>query len=245
MTNTEARANGSVRVWDLPTRLFHWLLVAAIAVAFLSSDEDSALTPWHQAAGWAAALLIAFRLVWGFLGGEHARFADFLRPGRLRAHLKGLMAGRPEAEVGHNPLGGLAILGLLGLVAATVVTGALVLQGGEDELHEVVAYGLLALVGVHVAAVLVMSLASRENLVRAMVTGRKPAARHAGARDARPAPFIAFPLAALAIAATAYGVTRIDPNAFTPHARTAAGEASAGAQAAEHGEAGEREAGDD
>lgn len=245
MTNTEPRANGSVRVWDLPTRLFHWLLVAAIAVAFLSSDEDSALTAWHQAAGWIAALLIAFRLVWGLVGGEHARFADFLKPGRIGAHLKRLLAGKPEGEVGHNPLGGLAIVGILALVVATVATGVAVLQGGEDELHEVVAYGLLALVGVHVAAVVAMSLISRENLVRAMVTGRKPAARHAGARDARPAPFIAFPLAALAIAATAYGATRIDPKAFTPHARAEAGEPSEGAQAAEHREAGEHEAGED
>ena len=228
--------DAGVRVWDLPTRLFHWLLVAAIALAFLSSDEDSALTAWHQAAGWIAAVLIAFRIVWGLVGGEHARFADFLKPARLGAHLKGLFAGKAEAELGHNPMGALAILGILALVVATVVTGVSVLQGGEDELHEVVAYGLLALVGVHVLAVIAMSLMSRENLVRAMVTGRKPAARHPGARDARPAPFIAFPLAALAIVASAYGVTRIDPKAFGPHAR---------AEAGEHAQAGEREAGED
>lgn len=241
MSKIDRPADAGVRVWDLPTRLFHWTLVAAIVLAFLSSEEDSALYPWHQAAGWTAALLIAFRLVWGFVGGEHARFTDFLRPGRLGAHLKGLFAGKPEAEVGHNPLGGLAILAILALVAATVVTGIQVLQGGEDELHEVIAYGLLALAGVHVVAVVAMSLMSRENLVRAMVTGRKPAARHPGARDARPAPFIALPLAALAIAATAYGATRIDPKAFAPHIRAEAGEQGEAAPATQRAEAGEHD----
>ncbi|MFC3069058.1 cytochrome b/b6 domain-containing protein [Phenylobacterium soli] len=235
--NPSASEPRSVRVWDLPTRLFHWLLVAAIAVAFLSSEDDSALSAWHQTAGWIAAALIAFRLVWGLVGGEHARFTDFLRPTRIAEHLKGLAGGRREPELGHNPLGGIAILAILGLVAGTVATGVLTLQGGEDELHEVIAYGLLALVGVHVVAVIAMSLIGRENLVRAMVTGAKPTARHPGARDARPAPLVALPLAALAVAAVAYGATRIDPKAFTPHAAAAeAGEQGEQAEAAEAGE---------
>lgn len=224
----------NLRVWDLPTRLFHWLLVLAVALAFLSSDEDGALGAWHQAAGWAAALLIAFRLVWGFVGGEHARFADFLRPGRIAAHLRAVFGGRTQPELGHNPLGAVAIVAILALVAGAVITGVQMLKGGgEEELHEVVAYGLLALVGAHVAAVVVMSIASRENLVRAMVTGVKPAGRHPGCADARPAPAFALPLAALAAAAVAYGATRIDPQAFTPHPRAAAGS---------HAKAGEREA---
>ena len=217
-----------VRVWDAPTRIFHWLLVAAIAVAFLSSEDDSALSAWHQTAGWIAGLLIVFRLVWGFVGGEHARFAAFLHPGRIGAHVRSLFRGRVQPEVGHNPLGAAAIVALLALVAATVITGILLIRGGEDELHEAIAYGLLALVAVHVVAVAVMSLMGRENLARAMVSGSKPAARHPGARDARPAPALALPLAALAVAAAAYGATRIDPQAFRPHT---------GAEAGEHGEA--------
>lgn len=235
-----------LRVWDLPTRIFHWLLVGAVALAFLSSEEDSALAVWHQAAGWTAAMLILFRLVWGFVGGEHARFADFLRPGRLAAHLRGLLGGRPSPELGHNPLGGIAIVALLGLTAGVIVSGFLTLRGGEDDLHEAVGYGLLALIGVHVVAVAAMSLIGRENLVRAMVTGRKPADRHAGARDAHSAPAFALPLAALAVAVGAYGVTQIDPQAFAPHGRMeardfAAHNAGGAAERHERGEAEEDE----
>lgn len=132
-------------------------------------------------------------------------------------------------------MGGLAIVGLLVLVAATVATGALVTQGGEDELHEAVAYSLLALIGLHVAAVVTISLATRENLIAAMVTGRKSAAQHPGATDAKPAPAAGFILAAVVVAATAYGITRFDPGAFGPHAAAEAGEAHEG------GEAGDRD----
>lgn len=221
-------ATSSIRVWDAPTRAFHWLLAASVAVAFLSSEEDGALSDWHQAAGWAAAVLIVFRLVWGLVGGEHARFADFLKPGRIMAHVRSTLGGRAEAELGHNPLGGLAVVALLGLVGLTVASGALLLGGGEEDLHEAVAYGLLAMVGVHVAAVVAMSFMSRENLVRAMVTGRKPAVRHPGGRDARPAPAFALPLAALAAAVAVFGITRFDAQAFQPHARGEAQEAERG-----------------
>ena len=76
-----------VKVWDLPLRLFHWLLVAAIAIAFLSAEEGSPLNQWHVLAGWVAGVLILFRLAWGFVGGEHSRFSDFIRPSRIAHHL--------------------------------------------------------------------------------------------------------------------------------------------------------------
>lgn len=224
----------SLRVWDIPIRLFHWLLAATILVAFLSALENSPLAPWHQSAGWVAAVLVAFRLIWGFVGGEFARFAGFLRLQELGSHLSQLVRGRAQPVLGHNPLGGLAIVGLLGLVAATVATGALLSQGGDDELHEAVAYGLLALIVVHVAAVLIMSFATRENLIRAMLTGRKSAALHPGAADAKPAPAIGFVLAAVVVAATVFGITKFDPGAFGPHATAEAGGADK-----EHGETGE------
>lgn len=233
MSELESRRGTGLRVWDFPTRLSHWLLVAAIAAAFLSSDEDSVIAPWHQAAGWLAAVLIVFRVVWGLVGGEHARFADFLRPGRIAAHLKALASRRPDPELGHNPIGGLAILGLLGLTGATIATGvAMLASAGENELHEVFAYALLALIGVHVVAVVAMSIASRENLVRAMITGVKPAARHPGGHDAKPAPATAYGLAAVALIAAALAAIRIDPQAFGPHSRAEAGEAREGGEGA-------------
>lgn len=242
MDRTTTEPTPALKVWDLPTRLFHWLLVAAVAVAWLSSEEDSALAAWHQAAGWTAAMLIVFRLIWGFVGGEHARFADFLRPGRLAHHLGQLRNGRPSAELGHNPLGALAVVALLALVTGTVATGVMLLGGGEDELHEAVAYSLFAMIGLHVVAVIVMSVASRENLVRAMVTGRKPAAHHPGATDARPAPLFALPLAVIAVAVAAAGALRFDGMAFTPHTHDEAGQADG---AGEHGDEAEGREGED
>ena len=221
---TSAAAAAGVRVWDLPLRLFHWLLVAAVAVAFVSAEEDSILRGWHVTAGWIAALLIGFRLVWGFIGGEHARFASFVRPSRLRAHLATLVAGRPEASLGHNPLGAIATLVLLITVAAVVATGTMLIGGGGEDLHEGLANALLALIGLHVAGVLMMSVLSRENLVRAMVTGKKPRTRHPGAADAQPAPGLALPVAALAIAGGGYGILQVDPLAMTPGAHAEAGE---------------------
>jgi cytochrome b len=203
-----------IKVWDLPVRIFHWTLVVAIAVAFLSAEEDSALNQWHVLAGWTAGLLIVFRLAWGFVGGEHSRFADFVRPGRIGGHLSGMLRGHAEPSLGHNPLGALAVLVLLALAAVTIWTGAF---GGEpaEELHELIGWTLLAMVGLHVVAVIVMSRLERENLVGAMITGTKPAERHPGAADARPPSLIGLVAALLITAAAGYAILRYDPQAFT------------------------------
>lgn len=205
--------SGRIRVWDLPLRLFHWTLVVAVAIAFLSAEENSTLNDWHVLSGWIAAVLIVFRLVWGFVGGEHSRFSDFIRPSRIPDHLSGLVSGRKEAGLGHNPLGALAVVVLLALTAVTVWTGAF---GGKpaEELHEVIAWVLLGMVAVHVIAVVVMSLLERQNLVRAMVTGDKPAARHPNAADARAPGAVAWALGAATVAATAYLIVQYDPAAF-------------------------------
>lgn len=205
---------GRVKVWDLPLRLFHWALVFAIALAFLSSEEDSALNDWHVLSGWVAAVLILFRLVWGFVGGEHSRFSDFIRPGRIGPHLSGLVHGEREPTLGHNPIGGVGVVLLLALTAVTVWTGAF---GGEtaEELHEVVAWILLALVALHVAAVIVMSVVERENLVGAMVTGKKPMARHPGALDARAPGAVALLFGAAVAVGAIYLILRYDADAFT------------------------------
>lgn len=210
----------TIRVWDSGVRIFHWLLVIAIAVAFLSSEEDTALAAWHLPIGWAAALLIAFRLVWGFVGGEHARFASFVRPSQIGVHLEELLSGKVQPSIGHNPLGAFAVLALLALVALTILTGIL----GGDDVHEVVAYALLGLVAVHVAAVFFMSGMTKENLIRAMLTGRKRADRHPDATDAGPPEKLAVPIAAIVVGAVAYGATRTDPQAFLPHTSAESGE---------------------
>ncbi len=208
-------AHDRVTVWDLPTRLFHWMLVGSILLAFLSSEEDSALAAWHIPAGWVAAVLIVFRLMWGVVGGEHARFASFIRPSHISKHVRGLFSGHAEPSLGHNPLGALAVIAMLGLIAAVIATG--VTMTGGEELHEALAWGLLALIGVHVAAVLLTSLVTRDNLVRAMITGSKKASRHPGARDARGAGWYALPVSGAFAALAAFGATTIDPLAFQPH----------------------------
>lgn len=235
----------TLTVWDLPLRLFHWLLVASIAVAFLSSDEDSGLANWHIAAGWAAAVLIVFRLVWGIVGGEHARFINFIRPSHALAHLKGLASGKAERTVGHNPAGGMAVLLLIGSIAAVVATGWSALQGGEEDLHEAIAWILLGLVGIHVAAVIATSILSQENLVRAMVTGRKKAADHPEVRRVRSASPAAFLLALVASGAAVAGIRTLDPQAFSLQQREGlereGAETGEGAQSAAKNESGEHE----
>ncbi|MDI1325359.1 MAG: cytochrome b/b6 domain-containing protein [Brevundimonas sp.] len=225
----------TIKTWDLGVRLFHWLLVASIALAFLSSEEDSILSTWHEPAGWVAAVLIAFRLVWGVVGGEHARFANLIRPSRLKGHVTGLFAGRVHASLGHNPLGGIAVIGLLILAAATMFTGA----AGDEDIHEAIAWTLLAMIALHVGAVIAMSFLTRDNLIGAMITGRKKTTHFPHARDATPPGRLAVPLAMLAVAGSGYVAMRIDPNAFAPGVRTEAAESS------ELEEGGERAHGED
>lgn len=203
-----------VRVWDLPLRLFHWLLVLSVALAFVSSEEDSTLNQWHVIAGWVAGMLIVFRLVWGIVGGEHSRFADFVRPSRIGDHVRDLLARRRASELGHNPLGGMSVLILLGLTAVTVGTGAF---GGDatKDVHEIAAWTLLGFVGLHIAAVVIMSLLEGENLAKAMITGSKPAHRHPGARNARRPTLKGLLVAFAVLAASVYAILSYDPKAFT------------------------------
>jgi cytochrome b len=167
-----------VRVWDPLVRLFHWSLVAAFATAFLAEEGETL----HNVAGYVVLGLIGFRLIWGFVGPRHARFADFVPTRRqLVAYLASLARSRPERHLGHNPAGGVMILLLLAVVLTTAGSGWLMTTdrfwgvGWVEELHETAAYAALALVGVHVLGVVASSFLHRENLVRAMITGRKPA----------------------------------------------------------------------
>lgn len=166
-----------VRVWDPFVRIFHWGLVACIALNEFVIDDGEQV---HQWIGYAASALVLARIVWGFVGTRHARFADFWpTPARLRAHLADLLAGRHGAQAGHNPLGALMMLALLAVVLALGASGWLQTTDafwGEEwlqELHEELAEALLGLAGVHVAAALLMSGVEHTNLVAAMVSGIK------------------------------------------------------------------------
>ncbi|MDE2607482.1 MAG: cytochrome b/b6 domain-containing protein [Burkholderiales bacterium] len=186
MSASPAEACRGTLVWDLPTRVFHWLLAGSFAVAWLSAESER----WqlvHVTAGYTVAGLVVFRLLWGLVGTRHARFGDFVRgPGAVLAYLKSLVRERPQHHAGHNPAGALAILGLLALAALTTATGwANYYEIGGDaleEVHEFLANAMLALVIVHVAAVVLSSLLHRENLVAAMIHGRKPVAPSEGIR---------------------------------------------------------------
>ncbi|MCT8328288.1 cytochrome b/b6 domain-containing protein [Albidovulum sediminis] len=196
---------GTVRVWDPLVRVFHWSLVAAFAIAWLSADEAQ---PIHEVAGYAVAGLVAFRLVWGFVGSRHARFADFVKgPRATLAYLGTLLRGSERRYLGHNPAGAAMVVALLLTLSGTAFTGWLMAEpsrvamlpglpqivtpawadddeedGGEsevedllEEVHETLANLMLLLVALHVGGVVLASLRHRENLARAMVTGDKRA----------------------------------------------------------------------
>jgi cytochrome b len=201
---TTAAPVARVRVWDLPVRVFHWALVASFGTAYVLSESER----WrnvHLMFGYTVLGLIAFRLLWGFVGTHHARFASFLfGPGAALGYLGSLVRGQPQRHLGHNPAGSWAIYAILALGAATGVTGWLTLNelGGEavEELHEAFANAWLVVVFVHVAGVIVSSLAHRENLAASMVTGYKRAAAGEAAMN-RPSRTALGLLAAAAVAA--------------------------------------------
>jgi cytochrome b len=169
----------TVKVWDPLVRIFHWSLVASFAVAWATGDEWERLHIW---AGYAAAALIAFRLLWGVAGPRYARFGQFVKsPGAALRYLRAMMSGHERRYLGHNPAGGLMIVALIAALAGVSLTGWMyttdAFWGVEwvEETHEALANLLLILVGLHVAGVVVAGLRHHENLVRAMVTGRKRA----------------------------------------------------------------------
>lgn len=183
--------NGSpVRVWDPVVRVFHWSLVIAFTVAYVSEGEPLWLHVWT---GYLIAGLIAVRLVWGFIGTPHARFSDFVcGPVTAGRYLAAEIIGRARRYLGHNPAGGFMIMLMLGLLLMQIGTG-LALQAADEgsgllagwiapserledpleDIHEVLANGILLLALLHVAGVVIGSLRHRENLVGAMIHGYK------------------------------------------------------------------------
>jgi cytochrome b len=167
----------AIPVWDGFVRLFHWGTVSLVAAAFVIDNRAI-----HEAAGFAVAGLVLLRGIWGFAGGRHARFADFVvRPAGILGYLRELRAGRARRYLGHNPAGGAMVLLLLATLLLTTASGWMSETdrwfgvAWVADLHSAASSALLVLIGLHVAGVIVASRLHHENLVRAMITGRKPA----------------------------------------------------------------------
>lgn len=208
-----------VRVWDLPTRLFHWLLAVLVVVAYITAQIGGSLIEWHGRVGIAITGLLAFRLVWGVIGSTYARFADFVPgPAHLWAHLRGHWSG-----LGHNPLGALSVLALLGMMLYQAITGlfanddiafsgplrALVSSEASawlSGLHRQNYWPTIVLVGLHVSAVIFYALVKKDNLLRPMITGIKEV-DEADARPAQGGGTVAFIVALAITAAVLYLAT--------------------------------------
>ncbi|MBZ8140857.1 cytochrome b [Rubrivivax gelatinosus] len=181
-----------VRVWDLPTRLFHWALAATIAVCFVSGKVGGNAMQWHFISGYVAFGLVVFRLVWGLVGGRWSRFASFIYgPGALLRYLKGRSRPDELIEVGHNPLGSFSVFALLGIVSVQVATGLVAddeiantgplwrFVSGETALDATAWHKgpgqwiIIGLVSLHVASILFHRLKGH-NLLLPMFTGDKP-----------------------------------------------------------------------
>ncbi|MDX9999005.1 MAG: cytochrome b/b6 domain-containing protein [Phenylobacterium sp.] len=167
----------AIRVWDPMVRVFHWGLVVSFALAWLTAESWEDL---HHFAGYAAAALIGFRLVWGLAGPRYARFGQFVRrPSEVIGYLRAVARGREPRYLGHNPAGGAMIMMLILVMALTALTGWMyttdTFWGADwvEETHEAAATAMLGLVALHVAGVVLASLRHKENLALAMLTGRK------------------------------------------------------------------------
>jgi len=209
----------TIRLWDFPTRAFHWLLVAAIAAAWFTGEQGGSWMIWHGRIGLFIIGLITFRLVWGFLGSTYSRFGHFVRgPGAIAEYLRGRWQGN-----GHNPLGALSVLGLLALTALQAGSG--LFASNDDigfkgfleplissrfshyvtEFHEACFNGLLILIGLHVAAILFYTLVKKDNLVHPMISGRKTVEQGEDARGGGPVALIVALAIALAVVWCAAG----------------------------------------
>jgi cytochrome b len=187
-----AIAPTEVRVWDWPVRLTHWLFVFCLALSWWSAEERA--MDWHRYSGYALLGLLIFRIYWGFAGSSSARFSTFVRGmSSVVSYLRG--SHEQHRIAGHNPLGGWSVAAMLTLMLAQVLIGLFVsdvdgLESGPlshlvsfdasrtlAEIHEVVFNVILGLVGLHIAAVLFYLVAKRDNLIVAMLTGKRRAAR--------------------------------------------------------------------
>ncbi len=193
----------NILVWDFPVRVFHWLLVLTFFVALSTGDSDR----WrdvHVFSGYLLLGLLMFRMVWGIIGSRYARFRSFLyRPTQAIRYVSDLLGGAGQRYIGHNPAGSWAIYALLGLGLLVSLSGWVVLGAEESHgalkglfdsalgesikaIHELSAWAMLSLVAIHVIGVIVEGLIHHENLVKAMITGRKEGVRSEAAPTSHP-----------------------------------------------------------
>lgn len=187
-----ATSTEKIRVWDLPVRLFHWMLALGFVSAYWLAENH--LLNWHVLSGYFLCGLLAFRIIWGFVGNSYARFKSFVfTPQETLAYIRSLRAGKPIHYYGHNPAGALMVFALMGTLFLVFVSGCLSLglidyegpfsflaNQASDEtsyllryLHGCLVNGALFLIPLHLLGVLQGSLQHKENLVRAMITGWK------------------------------------------------------------------------
>jgi len=206
-----------ILVWDLPTRLFHWLLVAAVVGLVVTGKVGGNLIDWHGRIGIALAGLIAFRLVWGVFGSTYARFCQFFpTPARIAGYLR-----NPQHGIGHNPLGALSVFALLGVLTVQLMTGLVSnddiafvgplyelvgrdLSNAASGWHKLIVNVLILLVVLHLAAIVFYTRIKKDNLVKPMVLGWKEVAEGESAKGGGwPALLLALAVALLA----AYGAS--------------------------------------
>ena len=188
----------TTRVWDLPTRLFHWALVVLIALQFATAEFGWLSMEWHYRFGYATLALILFRLIWGVVGSQTSRFADFVRgPAAVARYLKAASSAESSTHIGHNPLGGWSVVTMLLCLLVQALTGLFSSDGIDEDgpfagmvsnatvkfatrLHHLGETVLLVLITLHIAAVLLHWLIKHDNLIAPMITGRK---RHGERRE--------------------------------------------------------------
>jgi len=209
-----------VTVWDLPTRLFHWLLALSVGVNLIVNPRGSWQFPVHVTAGCTALALVLFRIVWGFMGSRRSLFRDFVRaPAIVMQHARDLLRFRQEPHAGHNPLGGWMVVTLLVMTLVTATTGLFSatrrgqsgpfvdLIGGQGlgDLHGTLGNLMIFLVILHLCGVALHYLTTRDNIVGAMITGRKRFLPQSAAAEPVPvSPWRAAVPAAFALALGAY-----------------------------------------
>jgi cytochrome b len=179
-----------ILVWDVPTRVFHWLQALAFGGAYVLAFSER-FRDYHDALGYILLGLLVFRLLWGFAGTRYARFGSFLfTPREIVAYLGSMIKGKPGHYLGHNPAGSVSVWLLLAVGMFICVTGAMSLQNDASDqvigLHGLATNVMLGVIALHLIGVLMSSILHRENLVRAMFTGYKSAETEVGIRRAYP-----------------------------------------------------------